>query len=54
MFDAIRKSIIRRRVIDEIRRLDRHLLQDIGFDDYAAKPERILLLARGPFDRDTR
>ena len=54
MFDCIRKSIARRRTIDEIRRLDHHLLRDIGLDDHAAKPDRVLLMTRGPFDRYTR
>ena len=54
MFNAIRKSIVRRRVIDEIRRLDPHLLQDIGFADHVAKHEPVVLMTRGPFDRDTR
>ena len=54
MFDRIRKSLVRRRTIDEIRRLDHHLLRDIGLDGQAGTPDRVLLMTRGPFDRYTR
>ncbi len=51
MFDRLRKSLVRRRTIDEIRRLDHHLLRDIGLDGHVDPPDRILLMTRGPFDR---
>ncbi len=54
MFDRFRKSLVRRRTFDEIRRLGPHLLRDIGLDSHAATPERVLLMTRGPFDRYTR
>ncbi len=54
MFDRIRKSLMHRRTIDEIRRLDHHLLRDIGLDVHADTPDRVLLMTRGPFDRYTR
>ncbi len=54
MFDRIRKSLARRRAIDETVRLDPHLLRDIGLDGHAGSPDRVLVMTRGPFDRYTR
>ena len=57
MFDKIRKSMVRHRVLEEISRLDRHLREDIGLGDVGGNPERhdpVLLMTRGPFERYSR
>lgn len=55
MFDKLRRSIIRRRSLEEVARLDRRLRDDVGYGHLAGadRRDRVLMLTRGPFDRYT-
>ncbi len=53
MFDGIRKSMVRCRVLEQVARLDSHLREDIGMGHLQARHEPVLLMTRGPFERYT-